>query len=111
MWENQENFFKGNDQIKDNADKNTEKALREIIQKAFPDDGILGEEWDEKLGTSGYRWILDPIDGTKSFIHGVPLYGTLIAVEYQGESVIGVISIPARRSVKAGRRPTSPPVV
>ncbi|MBR0239433.1 MAG: histidinol-phosphatase [Thermoguttaceae bacterium] len=77
------------------ADKNTEKALREIIQKAFPDDGILGEEWDEKLGSSGYRWILDPIDGTKSFIHGVPLYGTLIAVEYQGESVIGVISIPA----------------
>ncbi len=77
------------------ADKNTEKALREIIQKAFPNDGILGEEWDEKPGTTGYRWILDPIDGTKSFIHGVPLYGTLIAVEFQGESVIGVISIPA----------------
>lgn len=77
------------------ADKNAEKALREIIQKAFPDDGILGEEWDEKPGSSGFRWILDPIDGTKSFIHGVPLYGTLIAVEFQGESVIGVISIPA----------------
>ena len=77
------------------ADKNTEKALRRIIEDAFPSDGILGEEWQEKIGSSGFRWILDPIDGTKSFIHGVPLYGTLIAVEYNGQSVVGVISIPA----------------
>lgn len=77
------------------ADKNTEKALRQIIEGEFPQDGILGEEGEEKPGTSGYRWILDPIDGTKSFIHGVPLYGILIGVEYNGESVIGVIYIPA----------------
>src|SRR5487761_640468 len=54
-----------------------------------------GEELGEQPGTSGYRWILDPIDGTKSFISGVPLYGTLIGVEFQGRSVVGVIRMPA----------------
>lgn len=77
------------------ADKNSELRLREIIGQSFPDDGILGEEFPEKEGTSGFRWILDPIDGTKSFIHGVPLYGTLIGIEKDGVSLIGVIHIPA----------------
>ena len=71
------------------------RLLREQHRRAFPDDAILGEEFDDKPGTSGFRWILDPIDGTKSFIHGVPLYGTLVAVEYEGESILGVIRIPA----------------
>ena len=48
-----------------------------------------------KPGTSGFRWILDPIDGTKSFIHGVPLYGTLVGVEHEGQPVVGVVYIPA----------------
>ncbi len=76
------------------ADKQAEQLLRRRIQDAFPDDGILGEEFGEETGTSGFRWILDPIDGTKSFICGVPLYGTLIGVERSGASVVGVIYIP-----------------
>ena len=86
------------------ADREAEELLRDAIQQAFPDDGILGEEHGERQGTSGYRWILDPIDGTKSFITGVPLYGTLVAVEWEGESRIGVISIPAlKESVYAAK--------
>jgi len=77
------------------ADRESEKLMRERISRAFPADGILGEELAETSGTSGFRWILDPIDGTKSFIHGVPLYGTLIGVEHGGESVLGVIQLPA----------------
>jgi histidinol phosphatase-like enzyme (inositol monophosphatase family) len=77
------------------ADRQAEEHLRKRISQTFPDDGILGEEFPERAGTSGYRWILDPIDGTKSFIHGVPLYGTLVGVEQAGESVVGVILIPA----------------
>ena len=76
------------------ADREAEQLLRKQIAAAFPTDGILGEEFAEQPGTSGYRWILDPIDGTKSFIHGVPLYGTLIGVEFEGRSVVGVIHIP-----------------
>lgn len=79
------------------ADREAEMYLRQRIQSEFPDDGILGEELGEIAGTSGYRWILDPIDGTKSFICGVPLYGTLIGVERDGRSDIGVICIPALR--------------
>ena len=77
------------------ADRRAEEHLRQRIAAAFPDDGILGEELAEQPGTSGFRWILDPIDGTKSFIHGVPLYSTLIGVECEGQSVLGVIRIPA----------------
>jgi histidinol phosphatase-like enzyme (inositol monophosphatase family) len=77
------------------ADREAEWLLREAIQKAFPGDGVLGEEHGEIEGTSPYRWILDPIDGTKSFISGVPLFGTLIGVQRDGESVLGVIELPA----------------
>jgi len=77
------------------ADRGAEEHLRRCIAEAFPEDGIFGEEFPERPGTSGYRWILDPIDGTKSFIHGVPLFGTMIAVEHEGRSVLGVILIPA----------------
>ncbi|MEX0979341.1 MAG: inositol monophosphatase family protein, partial [Pirellulales bacterium] len=77
------------------ADRQAELLLRQRISKQFPDDAILGEEFPEQGGTSGYRWILDPIDGTKSFIHGVPLFGTLVGVEHNRQSVIGVIVIPA----------------
>lgn len=79
------------------ADRASEQHLRQRIAAAFPADAILGEEFGEQPGTSGYRWILDPIDGTKSFIHGVPLYGTLIGVEFQQTSCLGVIHIPTSR--------------
>jgi histidinol-phosphatase len=77
------------------ADREAEQHLRQRIAERFADDAILGEEFGEQNGTTGYRWILDPIDGTKSFVHGVPLYGTLVAIEYGGRSVVGVIYIPA----------------
>ncbi len=86
---------KGDDSPVTEADRRAEEYLRHRITEAFPDDAILGEEMDDRPGTSGFRWILDPIDGTKAFIHGVPLYGTLVAVEHEGRSVLGVIDIPA----------------
>ncbi len=77
------------------ADKGAERVLRAAIEEAFPDDAILGEEFGERDGQSGYRWILDPIDGTVSFVHGVPLYGTLVGI-YKGDTpVVGVVHIPA----------------
>jgi histidinol-phosphatase len=76
------------------ADREAEQLVREQIAKSFPADGILGEEFGEQSGTSGWRWIIDPIDGTKSFIHGVPLYAVLIGVDFQEQSRIGVIHLP-----------------
>ncbi|MGA2620804.1 MAG: histidinol-phosphatase [Thermoguttaceae bacterium] len=77
------------------ADRRAEEHLRSRIAAAFADDAILGEELPDRPGSSPFRWILDPIDGTKSFIHGVPLYGTLIGIEHVHEPVAGVIHIPA----------------
>jgi histidinol phosphatase-like enzyme (inositol monophosphatase family) len=77
------------------ADRSAEELLRERIAAAFPRDGILGEELGEVQGTSGFRWILDPIDGTKSFIHGAPLYGTLVAVEHDERALVGFVFMPA----------------
>ena len=76
------------------ADRSAEQLLRERIAAAFPGDGILGEEFGQVGGTSGFRWILDPIDGTKSFISGVPLYGTMVAVEHAGRALAGLVYIP-----------------
>jgi histidinol phosphatase-like enzyme (inositol monophosphatase family) len=87
--------FKSDDSPVTVADRNAELLIRERIEAEFPTDAILGEEFGEQLGSSGYRWILDPIDGTKSFVCGVPLYGTLIGVELERNSVVGVIYIPA----------------
>jgi histidinol-phosphatase len=77
------------------ADRRAEEHLRSRIAETFADDAILGEEMPERHGSSSFRWILDPIDGTKAFIHGVPLYGTLVGVEHEGEPVLGVIHVPA----------------
>jgi histidinol-phosphatase len=77
------------------ADRDAEAFLREAIAAKFPQDGILGEEFGESKGTSGVRWVLDPVDGTKAFVCGVPLYGTLIGVEWEGVPQIGVIELPA----------------
>jgi histidinol-phosphatase len=77
------------------ADKGAEALLRSVLLDAFPDDGFLGEESGDTPGSSGYRWIIDPIDGTRSFIRGVPLWATLVGLEYKGESVAGVVYLPA----------------
>jgi histidinol-phosphatase len=77
------------------ADQECEQLLRKAIEAAFPADAILGEEFPEKPGATGYRWVIDPIDGTASFIHGVPLYGVLVAVERDRRSMVGVVHMPA----------------
>ena len=79
------------------ADRQSEQLLRRTIERSFPDDGVLGEEFGEKPGTTRYRWILDPLDGTLTYAQGVPLYGVLIGVEdLETQSCpIGVIHIPA----------------
>jgi myo-inositol-1(or 4)-monophosphatase len=78
-----------------NADKMAELALREMISAAFPDDGIIGEEFDDVAGTSDFLWTLDPIDGTRAFVAGVPVWSTLIAVSHKDAPVIGIIDLPA----------------
>jgi len=77
------------------ADREAEAYMRKQIAAHFPDDGILGEEEGESPGRSGRRWIIDPIDGTFAFVHGVPFYGVLIGLEIEGEMSVGVINIPA----------------
>ncbi len=87
-----------------NADRETENFLRSTITAKFPDDAILGEEEGEQKGVSQRRWIIDPIDGTFSFVHGVPLYGVLIGLEVESECVLGVVNLPALNEiVYAGR--------
>src|SRR5205814_4011647 len=77
------------------ADRSAEQLLRERIAASFPADGILGEEYGATSGSSGFNWILDPIDGTKSFISGVPLYGTMVGVEQEGKALAGLVYMPA----------------
>ncbi|MEB2285252.1 MAG: hypothetical protein B6D46_02445 [Polyangiaceae bacterium UTPRO1] len=77
------------------ADRGAEERLRRVLGAAFPADGILGEELGRTDGASGRRWIIDPIDGTQSFIRGVPLWGVLVALEDHGECVLGVVALPA----------------
>ncbi len=77
------------------ADRGAERLLRRELAARHPGDGILGEEEAERSGTSGRRWILDPIDGTKAFTHGVPLYTNLLALEDPEGIALGVINMPA----------------
>lgn len=77
------------------ADLAVERLLREELLTAFPDDGFLGEETGLESGRSGFEWVVDPIDGTKSFIRGVPLFATLVGCRRGSEGLIGVILIPA----------------
>jgi histidinol-phosphatase len=76
------------------ADKQAEELIRSMVAKAFPGDGFLGEEFGDQPGTSGFRWVIDPIDGTKSFIRHVPIWATLIGLEYKGEQIGGVAYVP-----------------
>ena len=77
------------------ADREAEAYILQTISEAFPDDGILGEEGGAAVSRSGRRWIVDPIDGTRSFSSGVPLYGVLIALEEDGVPVMGCCHLPA----------------
>jgi histidinol phosphatase-like enzyme (inositol monophosphatase family) len=83
------------------ADREAEEAARAWLAAHFPEDGILGEELGEQPGTSGRTWVIDPIDGTKSFVRGVPLWGSLVAL-VQGEKVLaGAAYFPAVEEILA----------
>jgi histidinol phosphatase-like enzyme (inositol monophosphatase family) len=76
------------------ADKESEKLIAKLLDEAFPDDGILGEEGSNKESKNGRRWIIDPIDGTRDFVRGNPLWSVLIALEQSGEVQAGVVHLP-----------------
>jgi histidinol-phosphatase len=86
------------------ADRAAERLVRDELSSRYPDDGIIGEEEGTVAGRSGRRWVVDPIDGTYGFIHGVPLYATLLALLDDDGPVVGVIHLPALgETVWAGR--------
>lgn len=89
------------------ADKKSEEVMREIIMKEFPGHGILGEEFGLHNEGGEYQWILDPIDGTKSFICGAFAFGTLIALMKKGEPVLGVINQPVLGEFMVGDNETT----
>jgi myo-inositol-1(or 4)-monophosphatase len=77
------------------ADRNAETLLRQLISSRFPDHSIVGEEFGADDRTASHRWIIDPIDGTNTFVRGVPFYGVLVALEIDGAAVVGVSYFPA----------------
>src|SRR6185369_6467950 len=79
------------------ADKGAEEAIRTIIERERPGDGIVGEEYGEKPGSSGFTWVLDPVDGTRAFITARHEWGSLIALEQDGVPVLGIIDQPILR--------------
>ena len=86
------------------ADRETETLLRAEIERRYPEHGIFGEEHGEVRPSAPVRWILDPIDGTRSFVRGVPLWGVLIGIEIESEPVVGVVHLPAlEETVTAAR--------
>ena len=89
------------------ADKNTEKVMRKMIMKEFPNHGILGEEYGVYNPNAIYKWVLDPIDGTKSFICGNPLFGTLIALLRNNDPIMGIISLPILDEILIGDNRTT----
>ncbi|HYD83238.1 MAG TPA: histidinol-phosphatase, partial [Opitutus sp.] len=84
------------------ADRGAEKLLRSLIAEAFPTHGIIGEEFGSENADAEFVWVLDPIDGTKSFISGVPLFGTLIALLHRGQPIVGAIHQPILRQLVIG---------
>jgi histidinol-phosphatase len=79
------------------ADQGIERVIRERIKARYPDHGLVGEEYGTELGDAPTRWYIDPIDATHNYIRGVPLFGTLLGIEHDGELQVGVISAPAMR--------------
>ncbi|MEO0542927.1 MAG: inositol monophosphatase family protein [Pseudomonadota bacterium] len=85
---------KGNHDLVSEADRDTETLIRSTIETKWPDDGIVGEEHGRKLGSSGFDWIIDPIDGTANFVSGIPHWCVVIACAFEGLPVVGVIYDP-----------------
>ena len=84
------------------ADRRAEEVMRALIEQRYPDHGILGEEYGEARPGARYRWVLDPIDGTRSFVGHCPLFGTLVALARDGRPMVGVIANPVTGQVLVG---------
>ncbi|WP_306258769.1 inositol monophosphatase family protein [Pararhizobium sp. IMCC21322] len=85
---------KGVQDMVSNADRDVETFVREELAKHFPDDGIVGEEHANVEGTSGYTWVIDPIDGTANFVNNIPAWCVILACVHDDETKIGVIYAP-----------------
>ncbi|MBY0589163.1 histidinol phosphate phosphatase [bacterium] len=86
------------------ADRESETLLRGIFSEEFPGDGFVGEEHGEEPSTTGFRWIIDPIDATANFVRHIPIYGNLIGLEYEGKIVAGLCYVPAMRELYHARK-------
>lgn len=86
------------------ADKQAEELIRTTIKKHFPTDGFLGEEYDDEPSGSGYRWVIDPIDGTRAFVRHIPIWGTLLGLEYKDDPIAGVAYAPSLGNLWRGLR-------
>ncbi|MFP4069959.1 MAG: inositol monophosphatase family protein [Opitutales bacterium] len=84
------------------ADRNAEKRIREILEERYPEHGIIGEEYGRENDDAEFVWVLDPVDGTKSFISGVPLFATLVALMHKGRPVLGAINQPVLKQMLVG---------
>lgn len=86
------------------ADKEIEKELRDIVEQNFKDHGIIGEEYPNKNEDADYVWVFDPIDGTKAFVMGIPVFATLISLLYKGKPVLGIINQPITNELWFGAK-------
>ncbi len=96
--------YKGEAELVTEADKKAEQKIKEVLQEAFPTYGMLTEESGELEGDGDARWIVDPLDGTTNYVHGVPFFSTSIALERDGEVVVGVVHDPATEETYAAER-------
>lgn len=85
---------KGDESPVTRADREAETAMRQLLSREVPDHGIIGEEHGTERGEADFVWVLDPLDGTRAFVVGKPTFGTLIALTYKGQPVLGVIDMP-----------------
>ncbi len=95
---------KGHQDLVSNADREVEQLVRSAIAGAFPGDGIIGEEYDAVSGTSGFTWIIDPIDGTANFVRGIPAWTVVLACVTKDETKVGVIHEPNAGETFSARR-------
>src|SRR5215217_6774518 len=84
------------------ADKGAERTIRKLIAERFPDHGVIGEEYGEDRPDAEFVWVLDPIDGTRAFIAGLPVWTTLVALRHQGQPVVGLIAQPYLDEIYVG---------
>lgn len=85
---------KSNKSLVSTADIGANKAIIKVIKKNFPNHSILSEETGFDNNKSDYKWVIDPLDGTHNFLHGIPFFGTSIALEYKGKAILGVLHFP-----------------